>query len=111
MRNGTLFFALQINALVDKGHTESVEAIVDSMFKGEVVDYVIRKYGDKTDLTPFGESGPYSKQELNAKFEDISSYVSGNESRKYGITTNGLSLLVALAIEFLHNKQYDSEGR
>ncbi|OCZ49736.1 hypothetical protein [Dehalobacter sp. TeCB1] len=98
LKNGLLMLIYNSIALVDKGKHESIESIEEHMDNESLMEYIIEKYGSEEDFSLF-DCGTYSKKDVNQAFWDITSYVKGNESRKYGVTNNGLNLLIAVAFD------------
>jgi len=102
LKNGLLFLIYITIALVDKGRSESIEIIEKHMCEESLMQFLMEKYGSEEDFSLF-ETGTYSVKDVNQAFWDIASYVNGNESRKYGVTKNGLNLLTAVAFDLYVN--------
>ncbi len=94
-------FALEIIALISKGYKETIEEIENNMYKGNLVNYLYDKYEKHFDFD-FGKNSIYDINLFNEFFFDMSSYVNGNEKRKYGIVNenDGLLLVVAIILDF-----------
>lgn len=89
-----MVFGLEVNALVDQGQAESIQEVQSHFEHGDLTDYIKEKY--KLDF-PFDREG---MDEVNSRFQGMSSYVYGNERRKFLIQNNGLCLIVAIALNF-----------
>lgn len=103
VKNGITMLMYEVNRLVDDGQKESVKDIVDHMFNGDLVEYLRDKYKENIDLSSFNSSGPYSIKEINKAYSDFAGYISGNERRKWGISNNGLCLIVSTGIDLLRD--------
>lgn len=95
-------FAFEIIALVSAGHKETISEIVNHMLDNDLVNYIYEKYEDQFSVD-FGKESVYDIESYNQFFFEISSYVNGNESRKYGIVNenDGLLLIVAVILNLL----------
>lgn len=84
-------------SLVDKGFKENIDTIEKHMSNYDLLPYLIKKYEREEDFYYF-QGGSCSTKDLNDYICEMSSYVNGNESSKYGITNeeNGLLLLIAI---------------
>lgn len=89
-----MVFGLEVNGLVDQGQKEPIEEIQAHFESGDIADYIKEKY--KLDFA-FEREG---MDEVNKRFQDMSSYAHGNERRKFLVQNNGLCLIVALALNF-----------
>lgn len=105
VKNGLTMLMYEVNRLVDNGHKESIEDIVEQMFNDNLVEYLQEKYKGNIDLSSFKPDGPYVPKEINKVYLDYASYISGNENRKWGINNNGLCLIVSTGISLLRNNE------
>lgn len=102
LKNALKYLGLVVNGLVDEGHFERVDEIETQMRNGNIMEYLISKYGKNVDFSPF-RGGTYSIEELNRFFASYSGYIEGNEDKKYSVSKNGLCLITALCIEGIFN--------
>lgn len=95
-------FALELVALVSQGCIETISDVEKHMYDNDLVYYIYDKYNDKFNVD-FGRSSKYDIESYNQFFYDMSSYINGNESRKYGIVNenDGLLLIVAVILDLL----------
>lgn len=95
-------FALELITLISAGSKETITEIEKHMYDNDVVFYIYEKYQNKFSAN-FGRNSMYDIESYNQFFYDMSSYVNGNESRKYGIVNehDGLLLIVAIILDFL----------
>lgn len=82
-----------VGCLVDGGHTESMDDILDHIRNRSLFEYLDQRYGQETDIT-------LMPREDREKVIDFFQACDGiNARRKFGIEHNGLMLLLAYAAE------------
>lgn len=102
---GTLsVFLYEVNVMVDQGEKESIDIVNQKMQNGAIVEYIAEKYKGKIDLSLLIDH-PNGKQ-LNKMLQDFSNAHAGNERRKWGITNNGLCLLVSWTAELIRDLEH-----
>lgn len=103
---GIGLFCLNLLRLVSIKKFESVSIVEEHFEKSDIIEYIYNKYQDEFSI-PF-DNTVYNNEELNKYFYNYSSYIVGNENRKYGIEGNdsGLVLIVALAMDIFERNSY-----
>jgi hypothetical protein len=96
-------FLYEVNVLVDKGYTETLDEVNKQMQNKNIVDFLIGKYGSEIDFSLFTGQ---RKQEIDELFHDFSIAHEGNERRKWGIENNGLCLLVSWTAEIIRDWEH-----
>lgn len=96
---GIGLFADQVLVIISNGKTETIIDIEKHLNNSDVVEYLYEKYSELF-FIPFDNS-LYDNKPINKYFSNYSAYVTGNESRKYGIqnVNGGLPLLLELLME------------
>lgn len=93
---GLGLFIMQIAALISGGKSVTIDEIEKHIDAEDVVEFISEKFEGylSIDFT----NGIYDIKALNKYFGTYSGYISGNESRKYGIVNknDGLLLLISL---------------
>ncbi|WP_430483163.1 hypothetical protein [Rossellomorea marisflavi] len=93
---GTLgLYLLSVNSLVDKGHHESIDDINDALREKTVFDILEVKYGE---FQPFDFVDREAVHEL---LHEMWATFEGREERKFWVSKNGLSLVVAYLNELI----------
>ncbi len=95
-------FALEVVALISAGHKETISEVEKHMYDNDLVYFIYEKYEDSFE-TDFGRNSKYDIESYNQFFWDMSGYINGNESRKYGIINenDGLLLIIAVILDLL----------
>lgn len=95
---------LEIIALISSGKKEKIVDIEKHMGEGDMVSYLLNKYGDEFSNS-FDEIICDFKA-WNDEFMSYYGYVQGNENRKWGIINenDGLLLVVALIMSIMTEK-------
>jgi len=94
-------FLYEVNHLVDEGKFESLQVVKQHMENKDVVEWLSNTYENDIDLSLF--VGKEWAPLMNEKMYEFNSVHDGNEHRKWGISKNGLCLLVAWSAEMLLN--------
>ncbi|MGG2061663.1 hypothetical protein [Priestia megaterium] len=85
--------AFLINSLIDNGAKEDIDSIADKCLDRTLFDYLGDKYEDE-ELKVFAR-----REEAEVFLEDFfHTFTDSDYRRKFGVTNNGLNLLVAAFI-------------
>lgn len=87
--------------MIDAGKTEEIETVRNQLEQGTAVRDLIQKYGKTEDFSLFRRNGPYSAAALDDLLTKWAASVNGQENKRYVIRNNGLSLVLAYALEVL----------
>lgn len=95
-------FAFDIIALIADGEKESIKDIEKEIKDNKIINYICNKYSNKMMLV-LDENFPYDIEAWNQELLNYTSWVEGNESRKFGIIKkdDGLLLLLGLILDLL----------
>lgn len=98
MRTETLgLYLLSVNSLLDKGKKETLKDINEALEAKTVFDILEVKYGD---IQPFDF---VEREKVHDLLYNMWSVWEGREERKFWVTDNGLSLLIAYLNELIVN--------
>ncbi len=93
---GIGLFHLEVLHLISIGKQESIEAIEKAIDDGNLIEYIYNKY--RSEFFVSFDNVVYDNETLNSYFQNYSGYISGNESRKFGIMNDNDGLLLILAL-------------
>lgn len=96
------FLGFHFNSLVDQGEELDLQQTHDKIRKKELFPWLKEQFGDLLDISLFSES---DIDIIESYFESMSNAV--NERRKFGVTKNGLCLLVAYCFEAAQRSEKD----
>ena len=103
-------FIHEISYLVDKGISFSIEEVNAHIENKDVVDWLEDQFPFRSeygiDLSMFQKN---HRDYIHEKLESIWGGYSGQESRKWGITENGLCLLISWSIEIVREIYGDGQ--
>lgn len=94
------YFAGELLRMIDEGQTVSIEEVCDNIENGTIVQFIKTRCGFKN-LNVTVESVKRVNDVLKNK------YVSDNEARNMGISSNGLIYITRLIIDDLNELLYD----
>ena len=93
---GIGLFQLEVLHLISIGKRESFETIEKAIENGNLIEFIYEKY--RSDFFILFDNSVYDNEALNSYFQNYSGYISGNESRKYGIMNDNDGLLLIPAL-------------
>lgn len=96
-----MHLAILLVHMIDAGKTEDIETVRNQIGQGTAVKDLIQKYGDTEDFSLFRRNGPYSAAALDDLLNKWAASASEQEHKRYVIRNNGLSLILAYALEVL----------
>lgn len=96
------FLALQLNMMIDRGHSEPIETVEDRIEHGTVFGFLREHYRGEIDLSLF--DAEHERPVVEA-WQALESAYAGREARKWGVERNGLCLLLAWTVELIQQRE------
>lgn len=96
------FLGFHFNSLVDQGSKLDLQQTHDKIRRKELFPWLKEKFDNSLDISLFSQT---DLDKVESFFESMSSAV--NEKRKFGVTENGLCLLVAYCFEAAQRSEKD----
>jgi hypothetical protein len=95
---------LQLNHIVDHDlhRGVSIQEAHDHIEAGDVFEWLKKKFGTEIDLSIY-QSRP-SKDEISKQWQQIFGAYAGDENRRWGISHNGICLLLAWTNEIVQQR-------
>jgi hypothetical protein len=101
--NAITTFVLEINSIIDKGKNVSIDEVNSHIENMGIVEWIENKFPFYENGVDFSLFGDKEKEFVTKEYESIWLAYNGQEQRKWGITNNGLCLLVAWGIEIMRS--------
>lgn len=98
---GLGLFSLEVLHLISIGEKETFKEIEKHFEECDTIEYIYNKY--KNEFSVHFDNQIYNNAALNKYFFNYTSYVEGNERRKYKLANedDGLLLIIALVFDAL----------
>jgi hypothetical protein len=98
------FLILQLNHIVDHDlhRGVSIQEAHDHIEAGDVFEWLKKKFGTEIDLSIY--QGRPSKDEISKQWQQIFGGYAGDENRRWGVSHNGICLLLAWTNEIVQQR-------
>jgi hypothetical protein len=103
-------FIQELSVLLDNGKSFPIETVHEHLEKKDVIDWLEQQFplkdedGPRADFTMFQAD---ERKFLHDELEQIWGARAGDERRKWGITKNGLCLLISWTTEIIRHTNHE----
>jgi hypothetical protein len=104
--NELTFMIFELNHLVDHGFDATIAEVEDHIEGGNIFAWLRRKFAGHIDLSIHDRA---TEQEILQGLQDILGGYRGQERRKFGVSNNGICLLIAWLAELIQRRAWKDE--
>jgi len=103
------YLIVSLNHLVDNGFDATIAEVQAHVAGGSLFEWLRRRFDGHIDLSIWDFYGRTTEDDIENALLDILVNHRGNERRKFGVSNNGICLLIAWLAELVQRRAWKDE--